>query len=109
MVPAASSLSILIPHTVSTTFAIGAPPIFKLESARQTGHAYMSFSRSFKAPTLDQLFDQRPIPIPTRPFSVTVSNPDLRPQHGSSVEAGVIHRAAIGAASASFPHPRCGG
>lgn len=67
-----------------------------LESARQNGHAYLSFSRSFKAPTLDQLFDQRPIPIPTPPFSVTVSNPDLRPQHGSSVEAGVIHRAAIG-------------
>jgi outer membrane receptor protein involved in Fe transport len=68
-----------------------------LESARQTGHAYMSFSRSFKAPTLDQLFDQRPIPIPVAPFSVTVSNPDLRPQHGSSVEAGLIHRAVIGA------------
>jgi outer membrane receptor protein involved in Fe transport len=71
-----------------------------LENARQTGHAYMSFSRSFKAPTLDQLFDQRPIPIPTPPFSVTVSNPELRPQHGSSVEAGLIHRAAIGAGSA---------
>jgi iron complex outermembrane receptor protein len=70
-----------------------------LESARQNGHAYISFSRSFKAPTLDQLFDQRPIPIPTPPFSVTVSNPDLRPQHGSSVEAGVIHRAAIGAST----------
>jgi iron complex outermembrane recepter protein len=67
-----------------------------LESARQTGNAYLSFSRSFKAPTLDQLFDQRPIPIPVAPFSVTVSNPDLRPQHGSSVEAGVIRRAAIG-------------
>lgn len=70
-----------------------------LESARQNGHAYLSFSRSFKAPSLDQLFDQRPIPIPTPPFSVTVSNPDLRPQHGSSVEAGVIHRAAIGAST----------
>ncbi|MGZ3467947.1 MAG: TonB-dependent receptor, partial [Gemmatimonadaceae bacterium] len=70
-----------------------------LQSARQNGHAYMSFSRSFKAPTLDQLFDQRPIPIPTAPFSVTVSNPDLRPQHGSAVEAGVIHRAAIGAST----------
>jgi len=68
-----------------------------LESARQTGHAYMSFSRSFKAPTLDQLFDQRPIPIPVPPFSVTVSNPDLRPQRGSAVEAGVLHRAALGA------------
>ena len=30
---------------------------------------------------------------------MTVSNPDLRPQHGSAVEAGVIHRAAIGAGS----------
>ena len=68
-----------------------------LESARQTGHAYVSFSRSFKAPTLDQLFDQRPIPIPVPPFSVTVSNPDLRPQRGSAVEAGVLHRAALGA------------
>jgi iron complex outermembrane receptor protein len=70
-----------------------------LESARQNGHAYMSFSRSFKAATLDQLFDQRPIPIPVPPFSVTVSNPDLRPQRGSAVEAGVIHRAALGGAS----------
>jgi outer membrane receptor protein involved in Fe transport len=69
-----------------------------LESARQTGHVYMSFSRSFKAPTLDQLFDQRPIPIPVPPYSVTVSNPDLRPQRGSAIEGGVIHRAALGAA-----------
>ena len=70
-----------------------------LESARQNGHAYLSFSRSFKAPTLDQLFDQRPIPIPDPPYSVTVSNPDLRPQHGTAVEAGVIHRAALGNAT----------
>jgi iron complex outermembrane receptor protein len=28
---------------------------------------------------------------------VTVSNPDLRPQRGSAVEAGVLHRAALGA------------
>jgi outer membrane receptor protein involved in Fe transport len=68
-----------------------------LESARQNGHVYMSFSRSFKAPTLDQLFDERPIPIPVPPFSVTTSNPDLRPQRGSAVEAGLIHRAALGA------------
>jgi outer membrane receptor protein involved in Fe transport len=58
----------------------------------------MSFSRSFKAPTLDQLFDQRPIPIPVPPYSVTVSNPDLRPQRGSAIEGGLIHRAALGAA-----------
>ncbi|HEY0528728.1 MAG TPA: TonB-dependent receptor [Gemmatimonadaceae bacterium] len=66
-----------------------------LENESQSGHAYFSLSRSFKAPTLDQLFDQRPIPIPFPPFSVTISNPDLRPQRGSAVEAGLSHRAAV--------------
>lgn len=66
-----------------------------LENASQSGHVYMSFARSFKAPTLDQLFDQRPIPIPVAPFSVVISNPDLRPQRGSAVEAGVDHRTAL--------------
>jgi outer membrane receptor protein involved in Fe transport len=56
----------------------------------------LSAGRSFKAPTLDQLFDQRPIPIPEPPYSVTISNPELRPQSGSAVEAGVSHRKAIG-------------
>ena len=67
-----------------------------LENASQSGHLYASFTRSFKAPTLDQLFDQRPLPIPVAPFSTTISNPDLRPQHGSAVEAGIDHRAAFG-------------
>jgi outer membrane receptor protein involved in Fe transport len=66
-----------------------------LENAFQSGHVYMSVGRSFKAPTLDQLFDQRPIPIPVPPFSVTISNPALRPQRGSAVEAGISHRAAL--------------
>lgn len=66
-----------------------------LQSPRQTGNVYVSFSRSFKAPTLDQLFDQRPIPIPDPPYSITVSNPNLRPQHGSAVETGVVHRAVL--------------
>jgi outer membrane receptor protein involved in Fe transport len=66
-----------------------------LENASQSGHLYASFTRSFKAPTLDQLFDQRPVPIPVAPFSTTISNPDLRPQHGSAVEAGIDHRAAF--------------
>ena len=64
-----------------------------LETARQAGSAYISAARSFKAPTLDQLFDQRPIPIPVEPYSVTVSNPELRPQRGAGVEAGISHRA----------------
>jgi outer membrane receptor protein involved in Fe transport len=67
-------------------------------SGRATGHAWASVSRTFKAPTLDQLFDQRPIPIPFPPFSVTTSNPDLNPQRGTSVEAGIYHDVAVGAA-----------
>src|SRR5688572_23138134 len=64
-----------------------------LETAHQAGNVYVSATRSFKAPTLDQLFDQRPIPIPVEPFSVSISNPDLRPQRGEGIEAGIIHRA----------------
>jgi outer membrane receptor protein involved in Fe transport len=67
-----------------------------LENAFQSGHVYASIGRSFKAPTLDQLFDQRPVPIPFPPYSVTTSNPELRPQRGSAVEAGISHRAATG-------------
>jgi outer membrane receptor protein involved in Fe transport len=64
-----------------------------LETARQAGSIYLSATRTFKAPTLDQLFDQRPIPIPVEPFSVTTSNPDLRPQRGEGIEGGFTHRA----------------
>jgi outer membrane receptor protein involved in Fe transport len=52
-------------------------------------NAYVAWGRAFKAPTLDQLFDTRAIPIPVPPFSATVSNPDLVPQRGTSVEGGV--------------------
>jgi outer membrane receptor protein involved in Fe transport len=63
-------------------------------SATGTGSAYVTAGRSFKAPTLDQLFDQRPIPVPFPPFSLTTSNPLLRPQSGTSIEAGVYQGAA---------------
>ncbi len=66
-----------------------------LENASQSGHVYASFTQSFKAPTLDQLFDQRPLPIPFPPYSTTISNPNLRPQHGSAFEAGIDHRSAF--------------
>lgn len=64
----------------------------------ESGNAWISGSRTFKAPTLDQLFDQRPIPIPFPPFSLTTSNPDLEPQRGTSVEAGLYHDVAISSA-----------
>jgi vitamin B12 transporter len=54
-------------------------------------HAYAAASRSFKAPTLDQLFDVRTIPVPFPPFSVTTSNDQLVPQYGTNYEVGVYH------------------
>ena len=62
-----------------------------LESPSGSGHVFVAASRSFKAPTLDQLYDQRPIPVPDPPFTITTSNPALSPQHGTSYEAGVQH------------------
>jgi len=52
-------------------------------------NAYVAWGRAFKAPTLDQLFDTRAIPIPVPPFSATVSNPDLVPQRGTAIEGGI--------------------
>lgn len=62
-----------------------------MESATASGHLFVAAGRSFKAPTLDQLFDQRPIPVPFPPFTVTTSNPGLAPQHGVNYEMGVQH------------------
>ncbi|HEU0298890.1 MAG TPA: TonB-dependent receptor [Longimicrobium sp.] len=59
------------------------------------GSAYASAGRSFKAATPDQLFDRRTIPVPFEPFRITVSNPELRPQHGTGYEAGARHRVAL--------------
>ena len=61
----------------------------------QTGHVYITAGRSFKAPTIDQLFDQRASPVPFPPYQIRTSNPELDPQYGTSVEAGLYHRAAL--------------
>ena len=66
-----------------------------IDDPRQTGHVFLTAGRSFKAPTIDQLFDQRAIPVPFPPYAVTTSNPTLDPQYGTSVEAGLYHRAAL--------------
>ena len=59
------------------------------------GHVYASAGRSFKAPTLDQLYDQRATPVPFPPYAITISNGALKPQRGTNVEAGIYHRAAL--------------
>ena len=66
-----------------------------VRSAKHVGNWYANVSRSFKAPTLDQLYDQREIPVPFPPYGVTISNGDLKPQRGISLETGLYHRATI--------------
>ena len=58
-------------------------------SERAATNVFVSAGKAFKTPTLDQLFDDRRIPIPFPPFSATVSNPDLVPQRGTSLEGGL--------------------
>lgn len=67
-----------------------------------TGHIYLSASRSFKAPTLDQLYDQRNIPVPFPPFQIQTSNPDLDPQRGTNFEVGSYQEARFGELTAAL-------
>jgi len=64
-----------------------------LAGAHQVGNLYANVSASFKTPTLDQLFDQRGLPVPFPPFSISLSNAGLKPQQGTSYEVGFYHRA----------------
>jgi outer membrane receptor protein involved in Fe transport len=64
-------------------------------SDRHTGHLYANVARSFKAPTPDQLFDQRTVPVPFPPYAITFANAALRPQYGTNKELGAYHRAVI--------------
>jgi iron complex outermembrane receptor protein len=66
-----------------------------MNGARRSGNAYITASRSFKAATLDQLYDLRSIPVPFPPFAIRTSNPELDPQHGTTVEAGVYQGATL--------------
>ncbi|MFL5522656.1 MAG: TonB-dependent receptor, partial [Gemmatimonadaceae bacterium] len=68
-------------------------------TARTSTNLFVSTGRAFKSPTLDQLFDDRRIPIPVPPFSATVSNPDLVPQHGTAIEGGLYQTWIVGGGS----------
>ncbi len=49
---------------------------------------YVSAGQSFKAPAIDQLFDQRMTPVPFPPFAIAISNGELDPQRGDNLELG---------------------
>jgi outer membrane receptor protein involved in Fe transport len=66
-----------------------------LTSERQTGTVYVTAGQSFKAPTMDQLFDQRRTPVPFPPFNISTSNPQLEAQYGKSAEVGAYHHVSL--------------
>ena len=63
-------------------------------SRRHVGHLYANYLGIFKVATMDQLFDQRLLPVPFPPYSITISNAELKPQQGTSYETGVYQRVA---------------
>ncbi len=83
-------------ESTSVTHTAVSPKIgvnYRLVSTTSTvTNLYANFSQSFKAPTFDQLYDQRTIPVPFPPFAVRLSSSQLDPQYGTSVEAGAYHR-----------------
>jgi outer membrane receptor protein involved in Fe transport len=55
------------------------------------GSLYLSYSQAFHAPTLDQIYGQRPFSNPVPPFDppfFVISNAGLDPQRAASFEAG---------------------
>jgi outer membrane receptor protein involved in Fe transport len=66
-----------------------------MDTEMQGGSIYVTAGRSFKAPTMDQLFDQRRTPVPFPPFSISTSNAALEAQFGKSAEVGLNHHATV--------------
>jgi outer membrane receptor protein involved in Fe transport len=64
------------------------------DSGADRGSIYVAASREFRAPTLVQLFDPRPVPTPFG--DITLSNAELEPQIGTGFEAGMNHRRTFG-------------
>lgn len=83
-----------------------------INNGSNIGNVYANVSQSFKAPTIDQQFDQRSFTVafpPTYvPVKIYLSNSDLKPQYGTNKEIGFYHRtilmpsALVGELSLSF-------
>lgn len=65
--------------------------------AAAEGNLFVSWTRAFKAPSLDQLFDAREIPTGEPGQTLNISNPTLKPQRSSAVEIGAYQRLPLGA------------
>jgi len=58
----------------------------------RSGHIYATFGQAFKAPTMEQLFDQRPFSSPYEDGFFHLSNPELNPQTGTNYEIGLYRQ-----------------
>lgn len=66
-----------------------------LNSTDHEGRFYASYAGTFKAPTPDQLYDQRYVPSPFPPYQISFSNANLKPAEGRNYEVGAYHRATL--------------
>ncbi len=57
-----------------------------------SGNLYAVWTRSFKAPTLAQLYDERLLPTGQPDEFITISNPELLPQRATGFEIGVLQK-----------------
>jgi len=69
------------------------------DAPASAGNLYVSWTRAFKAPTLDQLFDVRAIPTGQPGVTISISNGELKPQRSTAVEAGAYQRVPLGSAT----------
>ena len=86
----------------------GPPPTFSQWSPRvalnfmysggtsSTGHLFATWTRAFKSPSLDQLYDARLIPSGQPGVTFNLSSSDLRPQRSSAFEVGVFQKVPLG-------------
>jgi len=90
---AVEGLSEAVPGASHMAFSPKAGVNYRYASSSQhVGNMYANVSRSFKAPTLDQLYDLRAFPVPFPPYSIQIANAELTPQEGLSYEVGFYHR-----------------
>jgi len=66
------------------------------ESSSAPGNLFVTWTRAFKAPTLDQLFDVRAIPTGVPGQDVVFANASLKPQRSTAVEVGFYQRLSLG-------------
>ena len=62
------------------------------ESRSSVGHLFATWSRAFKSPSLDQLYDVRQIPTGQPGISINLSSPELQPQRSSVFEVGLYQK-----------------